>query len=354
MGAVSAAWLLNTWRRRRVLPPRARRLRFAVQSGAGLLFAVAGLGLIARAGDGPDLPQRPPVAPPPGATFFRAPDGTRLFADVDAPPVPRAVVVIVQGVQASSGPDFPLVRAALREAGIGSATVHSRGTGFSDGPRGDAADFDLLVEDQAAFARDLQARFPRAPLVLLGHSAGGAIALELAARLGAGGPAGIVLVNPAVRTRAGGPGPSVKDVASYAFHLAVAPAQPVADMTGDPARLHDEKDRRDAQRLRADPLTARRLSLRLLTGMQAVMQRAPTSARALTAPLIIFVGLRDEIIDPSSAEEIAGAWKGTNKEVRTIDAPHGTTAVEGAAADITAFVERVTGDRTADPLPGSQ
>lgn len=284
---------------------------------------------------------RPPVPPPASGAFLLARDGTRLFHEIDAPADPRAIVWIVQGIEVESGPSFPALRAALRRAGVGVATMHPRGTGFSDGPRGDVDDFRKILEDERTFARALRARFPRTPIALLGHGAGAAFAVETAAALADEVRFdGVILVNPAVGRREGGVGPGARDLATYAAYLLFRPATPIVDMGGDPSRLRDPGDRRDAERAKADPLRVPRFSMRLLLGLRSVMNRSVENARGLRMPLLVICGKGDEIVDPSSGDDLARAWGGARTEVRRVWGGHGTAVVEGNADAIVAFVTR--------------
>lgn len=281
----------------------------------------------------------PPVPPPAGATFLRAHDGTRLFQDVDAPPEPRAVVWLVSGLEAEREPPFPVLRVALRRAGIAVATMHLRGTGFSEGPRGDVDDFGKLLEDGRSFARALRARFPRTPIALVGHGAGAPFALETAASLAHEVHLdGVVLLNPSLGAR--DPGTRVRDRAAQAAFLLFRPATPIVAAGVDPSGLRDASDRRDAERARADPLRVTRRSMRLVAGLWALGDRALENARGARAPLLVIGGKDDELVDPSTGDALARAWGGPRAEVRHVWGGHGTAFVERNADAVVAFVTR--------------
>ena len=101
----------------------------------------------------------PPLAPPAGAEFFTASDGARLFSKVEGAGE-RGVVWFVLGPEISSAPPVPALAAALRDAGFATAVVHPRGTGFSDGLRGDTADYPRFLSDYRDFLAALQAPLP--------------------------------------------------------------------------------------------------------------------------------------------------------------------------------------------------
>jgi len=304
-----------------------------------LVLAALVAGILAVRAVPAHIEQHPPVPPPADATFLAAGDGTRLFFEIGGLVQPRAVVWIVQGNGAQATAPFPTLTATLRESGIAVATMHPRGTGYSDGPRGDVERFEWLLEDEHSFARALRTRFPAVPIVLLGHSAGAAYALDVAARSGGDTRfSAIVLVNPAVKRRAGGVGPSPREMAIYAAHVLIRPSVPIADMNGDPSRLRDPDDRRDAERAQADPLRVPRYSMRFLLGLRRLMNASVARAHDLDLPLLAICGENDDIIDPSSCEELARAWRGQVAEVRRVPGGHGVAVVERHAGVIRDFV----------------
>jgi alpha-beta hydrolase superfamily lysophospholipase len=281
----------------------------------------------------------PPVPPPAGATFLLARDGTRLFEDVDAPAEPRALVWLVQGLEAERELPFPALRVALRRAGVGVAMLHLRGTGFSEGPRGDVDDFGKLLEDGRTFARALRARFPGTPIALVGHGAGAPFALETAASLADEVRFdGVVLLNPALG--AGDLPSGLGDRARYAAFLLLRPGSPTLAAGAEPSGLRDASDRHDAERARADPLRVPRRSTRLVAGLRALGDGALENARAARAPLLVISGKDDVLADPSTGDALAGAWGGPRAEVRHVWGGHGTAFVERNADAVVAFVTR--------------
>ncbi len=286
------------------------------------------------------LDEHPPVAAPEGATFLVAADGTRLFHAMDAPADARAVVWIVQGLDADGRPALPTLRAALRRAGVGVATMHPRGTGFSDGPRGDVDDFRKILEDERAFAHALRARFPGIPVVLLAHGSGAPFAVELAAALADEVHFdGVVLVNPAPAGLEGGAGTGARALATYAAYLLLRPGTPVVDARGDPLRLQGDGGG-DAERVRDDPLRVPRVSVRLSLGLRGLAGRWIEHARRARAPLLVISGKDGEGAGPSPGDELARAWGGTRAEVRHVWGGRGAALVEASADAVVAFVMR--------------
>lgn len=306
--------------------PALRRLAFAALLGVGC----ASFPMVTR----------PPLAPPVNAAFIEGSDATRLFVAIEGDGA-RGVVWFVLGPEIASSPLYPRFTSALREAGFATAALHSRGTGYSDGPRGDIDDFSKVLGDYRQFAGVLAERFPGRPLFLFGHSAGAALALEIASQVRS--PlAGLVLVNPAYKlVYSKGMGPSVGDYFAYAANFLFRPSALTVDMNSNPAAVQNEDDRAEAEAMQRDPLVVRYFSMRYLFAEREVMNRCPKNAAAMTAPLLLVEGARDALVDPKGSEEILAAAATSDKQrLVAQEGGHGSTAVESVVAPLLDWLSR--------------
>lgn len=282
-----------------------------------------------------------PIEPPAANASWLAGTGdVRLYASAPWPDVtPIGVLYFVLGPEIGSAEPYPRFTSAARASGFVTATVHPRGSGYSDGTRGDIDDYARILADLElgmAWARQLR---PTAPLFLFGHSVGAALALALAAR--SPRVAGLVLVNPAYRLlRSRGMAPSWTDYVAYAWNYVVRPSALTVDMNRAPSDVRDPSDRAEAEAMQRDPLVVRYFSLRYLLAQKRVMNRCPANARATRAPLLLVQGARDALVDPRGHDDILAA-AGTTDTTRLIarDGAHGATAVETVADDILAWLE---------------
>lgn len=170
------------------------------------------------------LQTRPPLTPPDDAEWVTGAGGVRLYTATALPGRPAVgVVSFVLGPEITAAPPYPRLTAALTAAGFATAVLHPRGTGYSDGARGDLPDYQQLLDDQQLGLAQVRARFPSTPIFLFGHSAGAALALEQAAAAPLT-PAGVVLVNPAYRIiTSEAAGPSFGDYVAYAANMVFRP-----------------------------------------------------------------------------------------------------------------------------------
>jgi len=92
---------------------------------------------------------------------------------------PRAVIVISHGLAEHCG-RYAELAGRLVEEGFAVYALDHRGHGRSGGPRANIERFDYVVSDLGTFVGRAQREHPGAPVILLGHSMGGAIALGCA------------------------------------------------------------------------------------------------------------------------------------------------------------------------------
>lgn len=280
-----------------------------------------------------------PAAPSgPGHAWRTASDGTRLYERVyPAAGSRRGVVLYVAGITGLGADALPEFVSALVGRGLEVRFLHPRGTGYSDGPRGDIGDLDPYLEDYRECARAVTP--PGTPIVVVGHSLGGVFALRVAADLPHA--AGLVLINPAHRFAASpGSSPTVLQYVAYATWMAVAPSRRVVDMGGRPDAIEDLDDRAEAIRRRGDPLVVRWFSLRAMVAAKRVMDGALADAARCGGPLLLVDGDADRIVDRAGHGDLFDAYGGADKSRLTVaGGGHGSRTVIEATPTIARWVE---------------
>jgi acylglycerol lipase len=108
---------------------------------------------------------------------FTTDDGLKLFHQAWLPDAePRAVVMLLHGLAEHSG-RYEHVAQALTDAGYAVHAVDHRGHGRSEGKRVYVKSYDEYMADLVQFRALIEAEHPGLPLVVLGHSMGGNLAL---------------------------------------------------------------------------------------------------------------------------------------------------------------------------------
>ncbi len=239
-------------------------------------------------------------------TSLRLTDGTELQL-IEAAPVPnaRSHVLLVHGLGEHAGRYAHLMQ-RLTQAGVRVTAYDQRGHGRSTGARGGTPADDTLLQDLAAVIDQLRADAGSGlPLVLLGHSMGGALAARFVAEGLAAQPAAwwrpvqaLVLSSPALAAEL-----------SPVQHLLLAlgrlrPDGPASNGL-KPAWIS-----RDPQVVRdyvADPLVHDRITPRLARFILAAGEQVRADAARWTVPTLLLYAQADRCVAPRGSAAFAAA-----------------------------------------------
>lgn len=222
-------------------------------------------------------------------------------------------VLIAHGGGEHSG-RYQHVAERLNREGYGVYALDHRGHGRSQGKPGlldrlanTVADLGTLI----GIAREAQ---PQGELFLLGHSMGGAIALEYALDRPQTIEA-LVLSAPLAKLEAASP----MQLAAARLISAVAPATGVA-------KVDSSKVSRDPAVVSAydeDPLVLHgKLPARTITELAAAIERFPQRLPQLTLPLLVMVGADDALVPPDAARMVAELAGSADKRLISYDGLH--------------------------------
>ncbi len=223
--------------------------------------------------------------------------GGELYACEWHPDAPaRGVVVLVHGLAEHSGRYAELV-GRLTADGLAVHALDHRGHGRSPGPRAQIGRFAWLVDDVARRIARARSLHPGLPLLLLGHSMGGAIALATVLEQPSGID-GLVLSAPALGAD---PTVSVLRVALARLLSRILPGAGV--LTLDASLV--SRDPAVVRAYEADPLVHRgavpaRTAVELLGAMAAF----PAAVGRLRVPTLVLHGTADGLVPIRYAEPV--------------------------------------------------
>lgn len=267
---------------------------------AGRSTAIAALSLLAACAAPPLLP--PPAAP--GSVVphfvegaFVADDGSSLPLRVWRPEgEATAAILALHGFN-----DYSNAFAAPAEdwAKQGIATYAYDQRGFGEAPdRGGWAGARRLALDAEEACALLRATYPGRPVILLGESMGGAVAIVAATGTeGTPPPAAdaLVVAAPAVWGR------STMTVAERAALWLADGVVPGMTVTGQGLRIKPSDNTEMLRALSRDPLVIKETRIATIKGLVDLMDHAAAAAPQLHAPMLFLYGDRDEVIpkDPT-------------------------------------------------------
>ena len=228
---------------------------------------------------------------------FQAFDGTVIHHQAWLPEgAPRAIVVLVHGLGEHSG-RYAHVAQALVDAGHAVHALDHRGHGKSSGKRAFVKRYDELQRDLHQFRQMVEREHPGTPLVVLGHSMGGNIAMGHALDH-QDGIAALVLSGPALAV-----GDDFSPIQIKIF-TAIAKVAPGVRPQG----LSDEAISRDlavVAAYRNDPLVYRgKISAGLGAALIGAMQSFPDRYEQLRLPILVLHGTDDQLADVAGSREL--------------------------------------------------
>jgi len=217
---------------------------------------------------------------------------------------PEGVVLVVHGL-GDHGARYQTLAASIVTKGWCTYAFDLPGHGRSPGGRGRVDSFSGLLADIEAACQTISQKFPKLPLVLLGHSMGGNLVLNYLLRcLDAAGspyvkPAGVVLCAPMLLPPDPPPRPHIFAawLTGYLMPwLQIKRPVDVEMLTGD---------REQANLIKEDPWMHTRIRLYLATQLLSQGRWALDHARRIDVPALVMYGDDDALIDRSACQNLA-------------------------------------------------
>ena len=229
-------------------------------------------------------------------------DGLRLPLRHWDAPSPIAIVVALHGMSDYSNA-FDMPASFWATQGITTYAYDQRGFGQSPNP-GLWADSDALRGDLADFVEAAHANHPDTPVYILGESMGGAVALSSLASVRPPHADGVILVAPAVWSRADMPW-------SYRAALwTTAHTVPWMTFTGKGLKIWPSDNIEILRKLARDPLFQHKTRADAVWGLANLMDEAHQAPKHLspqTPPILLLYGANDQIIPKGPTEAVIAA-----------------------------------------------
>lgn len=258
-----------------------------------------------------------------------AADGTRLHLYTWPGEARRGTVLIVHGLGEHAG-RYTHVATWLAERGFATRSYDQRGHGRSDGARGVIPTPNALFDDLVGVVNALRPTAGR--FILLGHSMGGAVVAEFAARRVRSADA-VILSSPALKARL-----SLVQRAQLAVGLALMPSVAMGNGLDTSGIAHD------AATVRAyldDPLVHARVSARLAKSIIDAGDVATAAAAKWSTPTLLLYAGSDRIVDPAGSDAFAARAPREVVESKRFPALYHEILNEGAlAAPVFARIEQ--------------
>ena len=286
--------------------------------------------------------ERPHLSNDNEGKFYTVSDGTQLFYSVYMPDnTPKKTIYIISGYTGINHiTDLDVIETLANDVNK-VVTIHPRGTGYSEGKRGDIKKFNFFIDDYMEIINnDIEMNRDNG-VILYGHSISTAIACAIGSKLNR--IDGIILVNPPFEMKKSpGMTPSVSEYIKYGFYMIFAPHKPIVNMGGDPALIVNIEEREEAIQRINDPLIVRYISMYMMVQSRKLMDNILNYSKEANYPLILIYGTEDSIIEKSGCDKIFENWKSQEKKYLIIEnGPHGKNTVKMAGNIIKEWINNL-------------
>lgn len=274
-------------------------------------------------------PERPNVSSVNKGCFFTTENGCKLFIYNYLPAENyHTTIFIISGI---TGINHLAEMDIIEQLGgdlYRVVVIHPRGTGFSEGTRGDLPDFQDFVNDYIEIIKnDKDYNSNQHKLVLYGHSMSTAVLLRVADKLKNIG--GAILVNPPyMLKKAKGMSPGFFQYVKYAWCYLFDKHKPIVNMAGDPSKIENSEDRKESESRINDPLLVKYFSMYMMTESERLMKSMIEYSKTAKYPLLLIHGEKDNIVDKKGCDMLYENWKCKRKQYVLIkNGTHGRSTV---------------------------
>jgi len=99
--------------------------------------------------------------------YLLAEDGKKIYYQSFIPNNNiEGILIVFQGLGGGGRNDFQYFSKKLSSENLAVNIVHQRGTGYSEGKRGDIEDFEIIINDSKSLIRKITNKYPDKPIFL--------------------------------------------------------------------------------------------------------------------------------------------------------------------------------------------
>jgi alpha-beta hydrolase superfamily lysophospholipase len=282
----------------------------------------------------------PTLANTDNANYFITKNGCRLFI-YDYQPINNynAAIFIISGITGINHNNEKDIIELLSNMENRVVVIHPRGTGYSEGEKGNISDFSIFINDYIEIIKsDKDYNSKEHKMFLFGHSMSTSVLLAVAEKLEVVG--GAILVNPPyLMKKAKGMSPGFGQYVKYAWYYLFKSHTPIVNMAGDPKMMENIEDRIESEQKANDSLLVKYFSMHYMIEVRKLIKSTLEYCRRADYPLLLILGMKDNIVDKKGCDLIFNNWKHPNKNYQLIkNGSHGKSTVKEAKEIINKWI----------------
>lgn len=242
-------------------------------------------------------PEKPILTTEDEGYFYLSKDGCKLFiSDYQTIDEYKASIFIISGITGINHFAEKDLIEQISNKKYRVVVIHPRGTGYSDGKRGDSENFLNLIDDYVEIIKsDKNYLSKDNKLILFGHSMSTAVLLAVADKIGK--LSGAILVNPPYKLKkAKGMSPNFSQYLQYVWYYLFNRHKAIVNMAGNPELIENEEDKKESENRINDPLLVKYFSLYMMNESRKLMNSMLTYSQTANYPLLLLYGLKDNIV----------------------------------------------------------
>ncbi len=231
-------------------------------------------------------------------SHFRTQDGLILPVRTYWPPegAPEAIVVAIHGLNDYRFA-FDGTGRFLSQHQLALIAYDQRGFGMAPG-RGEFAGAMTYAEDLTRLVRAVHHRYPGIPVILLGESMGGAVAIAAFTLKTPPEVEGVILSAPAVWSR------DTMPVYQQMLLALASMTVPSLELTGSGLKVQASDNMKMLHELGRDPWVIKATRVDAIAGLADLMDIAQSKASELRTPVLVLYGLHDQIIPKQPIDRV--------------------------------------------------
>jgi len=245
---------------------------------------------------------------------FSAQDGTRLYGEYYQATDPKALLLVVHGLQSHAG--WYMSGEQNADVGISSFAFDRRGSGLSDGKHGHADSVENFMDDFGSALQYLRSlNSGGLPVHVMANSLGAVVTLNYFSRNQSAGIASLVLTTPGTHSTKEG------DYSLFTkLAILTAPADKYFRSPIRDEHFVDEGNFLDW--IKDDPMSRRSFTASFLRAVNKMKKDIGAKSASINIPLFALTADKDAIIDNAAFEEEVFSTYSAKKELRTYDSKH--------------------------------